>query len=61
VLSILANSFGAAGAIVFVGFFAYKIDKMALTVITVLSLALMLYSTYQEIKSDPSSRNGGAS
>ena len=39
VVNIIANIFGALGAIVFVGFFAYKVDKLPLTVIVVFCLA----------------------
>ena len=51
-VNILANTFGALGAIVFVGFLAFKIDKLPLTVIVVLCLALMIYSFYDDMRND---------
>ena len=51
-INIIANVFGALGAIVFVGFLAYKIDKLPLTVIVVFCLALMIYSFYDDLKTD---------
>jgi hypothetical protein len=52
VVNILANVFGALGAIVFVGFLAYKIDQLPLTVIVVFCLALMVYSFYDDMIND---------
>jgi hypothetical protein len=52
VVNIIANIFGALGAIIFVGFLAYKIDKLPLTVIVVLCLALMIYSFYDDMIND---------
>jgi hypothetical protein len=52
VINILANIFGALGAIVFVGFLAYKIDMLPLTVIVVVCLSLMVYSFYDDMRND---------
>jgi hypothetical protein len=52
VINIVANIFGALGAIVFVGFLAYKIDKLPLTVIVVVCLCLMVYSFYDDMRND---------
>jgi hypothetical protein len=52
VINIVANIFGALGAIVFVGFLAYKIDKLPLTVIVVACLCLMVYSFYDDMRND---------
>ena len=51
-VNIVANIFGALGAIVFVGFFAYKVEEPPLTIIVVLCLALMLYSFYDDMRND---------
>lgn len=51
-INIIASIFGAAGAIIFVGFFAYKVDQPPLTIIVVCCLALMLYSFYDDIRND---------
>lgn len=51
-INIFANIFGAIGAIVFVGFLAFKIDKLPLTVIVVFCLALMIYSFYDDMRND---------
>jgi hypothetical protein len=52
VVNIIANTFGAVGAIVFVGFLAYKIEKLPLTIIVVVCLCLMVYSFYDDIRSE---------
>jgi len=52
VVNLVANIIGAVGAIVFVGFFAYKVGEPPLTVIVVLCLALMIYSFYDDLKTD---------
>jgi hypothetical protein len=52
VVNIIANIFGALGAIVFVGFLAYKIDRLPLTVIVVFCLCLMVYSFYDDMRND---------
>ena len=51
-VNIIANIFGALGAIVFVGFFAYKVAEPPLIVIVVLCLALMVYSFYDDMRND---------
>jgi hypothetical protein len=52
VVNLIANIIGALGASVFVGFFAYKVDKLPLTVIVVVCLALMIYSFYDDMRND---------
>jgi hypothetical protein len=52
VVNIIANIFGALSAIVFVGFFAYKVDKLPLIVIVVFVLCLMVYSFYDDMRND---------
>ena len=52
VINIIANIIGALGAIVFVGFFAYKVDKLPLTIIVVVCLGLMVYSFYDDVRND---------
>lgn len=51
-VNLLANIIGALGAIVFVGFFAYKVDRLPLIVIVVFCLALMIYSFYDDMRND---------
>ena len=51
-VSVIAYIVGAIGSIWYVGFMAYKIDKLPLIVITALSLALMVYSFYDDWKND---------
>ncbi len=51
-INIIANAVGALGATVFVGFFAYKVDKLPLTIIVVFCLALMIYSFYDDMRND---------
>jgi 4-hydroxybenzoate polyprenyltransferase len=43
---------GALGAIWFVGFLAYKIEKLPLTIIVICCLALMIYSFYDDMRND---------
>jgi sugar phosphate permease len=52
VVNLVANIIGAVGAIVFVGFFAYKVGEPPLTIIVVLCLALMVYSFYDDMTID---------
>jgi uncharacterized membrane protein YebE (DUF533 family) len=52
VINIIANIIGALGAITYVGFFAYKVDKLPLTVIVVVCLGLMVYSFYHDWRND---------
>jgi hypothetical protein len=58
VVNIIANICGALGAIVFVGFFAYKVNQPPLTVIVVLCLALMVYSFYDDVRIDRAKARG---
>ncbi len=51
-LNIITNIIGALGAITYVGFFAYKVDKLPLIVIVVFVLSLMLLSFYDDIRRD---------
>ena len=43
-MKIIASLIGALGAILYVGYFAYTVNELPLTVIVVFSLALMVYS-----------------
>jgi hypothetical protein len=52
VVNIFANIFGALGAIVFVGYFAYAVDEPPLTIIVALCLCLMVYSFYDDMRND---------
>lgn len=51
-INLISYIIGSLGAIVFVGFFAYKVDQLPLTIIVVGSLALMVYSFYDDMRSD---------
>jgi hypothetical protein len=50
VINLLANIIGALAAIVYVGFFAYKVDAPPLIIIVTLCLALMVYSFYDDMR-----------
>jgi uncharacterized membrane protein len=52
VVNIIANIFGALGAIVFVGYFAYTLAEPPLTIIVVVCLCLMVYSFYDDMRND---------
>jgi hypothetical protein len=52
VVNIGANIFGALGAIVYVGFFAYKVGAPPLDIIVTCCLALMVYSFYDDIREE---------
>jgi hypothetical protein len=58
VVNIIANICGALGAIVFVGYFAYKVDELPLTVIVTVCLALMVYSFYDDIRIEQAKARG---
>jgi UDP-N-acetylmuramyl pentapeptide phosphotransferase/UDP-N-acetylglucosamine-1-phosphate transferase len=47
-INLLASIIGIAGAIVYVGFFAYKVDAPPLMIIVACCLALMVYSFYDD-------------
>ena len=49
---ILATLFGALCAVIYVGFFAYKVDKLPLIVIVAVCLGLMVYSFYDDLRND---------
>ena len=51
-VSLIAYIIGAIGSIWYVGFLAYKIEKLPLSIITVLGLALMVYSFYDDWRND---------
>ena len=51
-VNIFANILGALGAIVFVGYFAYKVEEPPLTIIVVICLCLMVYSFYDDMRND---------
>jgi uncharacterized membrane protein YeaQ/YmgE (transglycosylase-associated protein family) len=50
--NIIGNVVGAALAILFAGFLAFKIDKLPLILIVVAVLALMIYSFFDDIRND---------
>jgi hypothetical protein len=52
VVGLIAYVIGAVGGIWYVGFLAYKIEKLPLIVITALCLALMVYSFYDDWRND---------
>ncbi len=51
-VNLLANIIGALGAIAFVGYFAYKVNHLPLTIIVVICLGLMVYSFYDDLRRD---------
>jgi hypothetical protein len=50
---------GAAGAILYVGFFAYKIHKLPLYIIAGVCLAMMIYAFYEEWRGTPNGESKG--
>lgn len=52
VVNIIAYIVGACGAILYVGFFAYKVEAPPLDIIVTCSLALMVYSFYDDWRED---------
>lgn len=51
-ISLIAYVIGAVGAIWYIGFFAYKVEALPLTVIVAVCLALMVYSFYDDARND---------
>lgn len=51
-VNIFAYIFGACGAILYVGFFAYKVEAPPLDIIVTCCLALMVYSFYDDIREE---------
>jgi len=49
-ITLLANIIGGALAIVFVGYFAYSVNKTPLTIIVVGCLILMVIALYKETR-----------
>ncbi len=52
VVDLIANTIGALGSIIFVGFLAYRIGAPPLLVIVVATLLLMVYSFYTDMRLD---------
>ena len=60
-VDLIANLIGALGSITFVGFLAYRIGALPLSIIVVATLCLMVYSFYDDMRNDRAaarSRNG---
>ena len=51
-MSIIASIVGALSAIVYVGYFAYAVNELPLTVIVSLCLAMMLVALYRDLRKD---------
>ena len=51
-VDLIANAIGALASIVFVGFLAYRIGAPPLGVIVVVTLCLMVYSFYDDMRKD---------
>lgn len=51
-MNLIANIVGALGAIVYVGFFAYKVNELPLSIIVVICLCLMVYSFFDDMRKD---------
>jgi hypothetical protein len=49
-VTLIANIVGALGAITYVGYFAYKVNQLPLTIIVTASLALMVYAFYDDMR-----------
>ena len=63
-INIFSCVIGAAGAIVYVGFFAYKVEAPPLIIIVAGCLSLMVYSFYDDLREERANRvrasNGNA-
>jgi len=55
-VTLLANIIGGALAIVFVGYFAYSVNELPLTIIVLGCLILMIIALYKESRENT---NGG--
>jgi hypothetical protein len=51
-VNLICYFIGSVGATVFVGFFAYKVDKLPLTIIVALCLLLMAYSFVDDLRGE---------
>jgi len=51
-MRIAASVIGALGAIAFVGYLAYRIEELPLTIIVIVCLSLMVYSFYDDMRTD---------
>jgi MFS-type transporter involved in bile tolerance (Atg22 family) len=51
-MKLVANIVGALGAILYVGYFAYKVGETPLSIIVVISLALMVYAFIDDTRRD---------
>ena len=51
-VDLIANIIGALGSITFVGFLAYRINALPLSIIVVVALCLMVYSFYDDMRND---------
>ena len=51
-MNLFANIVGALAAIAYVGYFAYKVAELPLTIIVVVCLCLMVYSFYVDLLRD---------
>lgn len=50
IFTLIVSLLAASLSVLYVGFFAYSINAIPLTIITVFCLGLMLYSTYEDIR-----------
>lgn len=50
--NLISNIVGAIAAIIFVGYFAYKVNELPLTIIVIVGLALMVYALYEDMLDD---------
>ncbi len=51
-VNLICYTIGSVGAAVFVGFFAYKVEQLPLTVIVTLCLLLMAYSFIDDLRGE---------
>ncbi len=54
---LIANTIGALGSITFVGFLAYRINALPLSIIVVATLCLMVYSFYDDMRKERAAAN----
>lgn len=51
-MNIILSAIGALGAIWYVGYFAFAVNELPLTIIVAICLSLMLFAMYRDLKKD---------
>ena len=51
-MNLILSAIGAIGAVWYVGYFAFAVNELPLTVIVTLCLSMMLFAFYRDLKKD---------